>query len=97
MEANMARTWELMLPVYHGDVRLTLMNPHDLRRPGATVRIGPVTIGGGRPVAVQSMTNTDTADAASTARQTIDLAQAGSEMVRITVNTPEAAAAVPEI
>jgi (E)-4-hydroxy-3-methylbut-2-enyl-diphosphate synthase len=61
------------------------------------VRIGSVTIGGGRPVAVQSMTNTDTADARATAQQTIDLAQAGSELVRVTVNTPEAAQAVPEI
>src|SRR5690242_2601341 len=62
-----------------------------------TVRIGSVTIGGGRPVAVQSMTNTDTADAGATAAQTIALAEAGSELVRITVNTPEAAQAVPEI
>ena len=65
--------------------------------PSTTVRIGAVTIGGGRPVAVQSMTNTDTADARATAKQTIDLAEAGSELVRITVNTPEAAQAVPEI
>jgi len=61
------------------------------------VRIGSIAIGGDRPVAVQSMTNTDTADAEATARQTIELAQAGSELVRITVNTPEAAQAVPEI
>src|SRR3989441_7170953 len=61
------------------------------------VRIGSITIGGGRPVAVQSMTNTDTADARATAEQTVALAQAGSELVRITVNTPEAATAVPEI
>src|SRR5262245_15114605 len=61
------------------------------------VRIGSVAVGGGRPVAVQSMTNTDTADAEATARQLIDLARAGSELVRITVNTPEAAKAVPEI
>jgi (E)-4-hydroxy-3-methylbut-2-enyl-diphosphate synthase len=56
-----------------------------------------VQVGGGAPVVVQSMTMTDTADAASTARQVIELAEAGSEMVRITVNLPEAAAAVPEI
>lgn len=56
-----------------------------------------VTVGGGAPIVVQSMTMTDTADAASTARQCIELAQAGSEMVRVTVNVPEAAAAVPEI
>jgi (E)-4-hydroxy-3-methylbut-2-enyl-diphosphate synthase len=62
-----------------------------------SVRIGSVAIGGGRPVAVQSMTNTDTADAGATAAQTIALAEAGSELVRVTVNTPEAAQAVPEI
>ena len=61
------------------------------------VRVGPVTIGGEAPVAVQSMTNTDTADAVRTAAQVADLARAGSELVRITVNTEEAAAAVPEI
>ena len=56
-----------------------------------------VTIGGGAPVRVQSMTNTDTADPIGTAIQIKELAQAGSELVRITVNTPEAAAAVPAI
>src|SRR5215203_4670743 len=61
------------------------------------VRIGRVQVGGGAPVVVQSMTMTDTADAAATARQCIELAEAGSEMVRVTVNVPEAAAAVPEI
>jgi (E)-4-hydroxy-3-methylbut-2-enyl-diphosphate synthase len=61
------------------------------------VRVGDVLVGGGAPVVVQSMTNTDTADAAGTARQCVELAQAGSEMVRVTVNVPEAAAAVPEI
>src|SRR6058998_527608 len=61
------------------------------------VRVGALTVGGGAPIAVQSMTNTDTADAAATARQCIELAEAGSEMVRVTVNLPEAAAAVPEI
>src|SRR5687767_4598888 len=61
------------------------------------VRVGAVQVGGGAPVVVQSMTMTDTADAASTARQCIELAEAGSEMVRVTVNVPEAAAAVPEI
>src|SRR5678815_4238673 len=61
------------------------------------VRVGAVQIGGGAPVAVQSMTNTDTPDVAATAQQCIELAQAGSELVRITVNTPEAAAAVPAI
>jgi len=61
------------------------------------VRVGAVQVGGGAPVVVQSMTMTDTADAAATARQCVELAEAGSEMVRVTVNTPEAAAAVPEI
>jgi (E)-4-hydroxy-3-methylbut-2-enyl-diphosphate synthase len=61
------------------------------------VRVGPVQVGGGAPVVVQSMTMTDTADAAATATQCIELVEAGSEMVRVTVNLPEAAAAVPEI
>jgi (E)-4-hydroxy-3-methylbut-2-enyl-diphosphate synthase len=61
------------------------------------VRVGNVQVGGGAPVVVQSMTMTDTADAAATARQCIELAEAGSEMVRVTVNLPEAAEAVPEI
>jgi (E)-4-hydroxy-3-methylbut-2-enyl-diphosphate synthase len=61
------------------------------------VRVGAVQVGGGAPVVVQSMTMTDTADPESTARQCIELAEAGSEMVRVTVNLPEAAAAVPEI
>ena len=56
-----------------------------------------VTVGGGAPVVVQSMTNTDTKDAASTAQQVAELARAGSEIVRITVNNREAAAQVPEI
>src|SRR5438105_12267792 len=61
------------------------------------VKVGGVQVGGGAPVVVQSMTMTDTADAAATARQCIELAEAGSEMVRVTVNLPDAAAAVPEI
>jgi (E)-4-hydroxy-3-methylbut-2-enyl-diphosphate synthase len=61
------------------------------------VKVGPLTVGGGAPVAVQSMTMTDTADAVAPARQCIELAEAGSELVRVTVNLPEAAAAVPEI
>jgi (E)-4-hydroxy-3-methylbut-2-enyl-diphosphate synthase len=61
------------------------------------VRVGNVTVGGDAPVVVQSMTMTDTADAVSTAGQCLELWQAGSEMVRVTVNVPEAAAAVPEI
>ena len=67
------------------------------RRATRTVRIGSVAIGGGAPVVVQSMTNTDTADVAGTAKQVSELARAGSELVRVTVNTPEAAAAVPRI
>jgi (E)-4-hydroxy-3-methylbut-2-enyl-diphosphate synthase len=61
------------------------------------VRVGGVVVGGAAPVVVQSMTNTDTADALRTAIQVAELARAGSELVRITVNTEEAAAAVPEI
>ena len=61
------------------------------------VRVGAVTIGGGAPVVVQSMTNTDTAEVAATVEQVIELAGAGSELVRITVNTDEAARAVPTI
>src|SRR5215208_337060 len=63
----------------------------------AGVKVGAVQVGGGAPVVVQSMTMTDTADTAATARQCIELAEAGSEMVRVTVNVPEAAEAVPEI
>jgi len=61
------------------------------------VTVGPVTIGGDAPVVVQSMTNTETADVAGTARQVAELARAGSELVRITVNDDAAAAAVPRI
>jgi (E)-4-hydroxy-3-methylbut-2-enyl-diphosphate synthase len=67
------------------------------RRISVAVKVGDVVIGGGAPVVVQSMTNTDTADAAATAAQVADLARAGSELVRITVNTPEAAAQVAPI
>ncbi len=61
------------------------------------VKVGDVTVGGGAPIVVQSMTNTDTADVESTARQVAALARAGSEIVRITVDRDEAAAAVPHI
>src|SRR5713101_1022087 len=61
------------------------------------VKVGHVTVGGGAPIVVQSMTNTDTADIETTLQQTLELAEAGSEIVRWTVNVPEAAAAVPEI
>jgi (E)-4-hydroxy-3-methylbut-2-enyl-diphosphate synthase len=76
------------------------MSPSPLpieRRVTIPVRIGPVTVGGGAPVAVQSMTNTDTADIAATVRQVRELADAGSELVRITVNTESAARAVAPI
>src|SRR5438445_11890361 len=61
------------------------------------VRVGHALIGGGAPVLVQSMTNTDTADLQSTATQVVELARAGPEIVRVTVNTAEAAAQVPRI
>jgi (E)-4-hydroxy-3-methylbut-2-enyl-diphosphate synthase len=61
------------------------------------VKVGRVQVGGGAPIVVQSMTMTDTADARATAAQCVELAEAGAEMVRVTVNTPDAAAAVPEI
>ncbi|MBS0575747.1 MAG: flavodoxin-dependent (E)-4-hydroxy-3-methylbut-2-enyl-diphosphate synthase [Proteobacteria bacterium] len=67
------------------------------RRAARAVRVGKVTMGGDAPVVVQSMTNTDTADVAATTKQVAELWRAGSELVRITVNTPEAAAAVPRI
>lgn len=67
------------------------------RRKTVAVKIGSVTVGGGAPVVVQSMTNTDTADPVRTAIQVAELARAGSEIVRLTVNTEDAAAAVPEI
>jgi (E)-4-hydroxy-3-methylbut-2-enyl-diphosphate synthase len=67
------------------------------RRHSVAVRIGAVVVGGGEPIVVQSMTNTDTADVESTTLQVHALAVAGSELVRITVNTDEAAAAVPRI
>lgn len=73
------------------------MNQAAPRRTTPTVRIGKVLIGSEHPIVVQSMTNTDTADVKSTALQIAELARAGSEIVRITVNTLEAAQAVPEI
>jgi (E)-4-hydroxy-3-methylbut-2-enyl-diphosphate synthase len=67
------------------------------RRPSVGVTIGKVTVGGGAPIVVQSMTNTDTEDAVGTAKQIAELARAGSELVRLTVNTPAAATAVAHI
>ncbi|NLG69468.1 MAG: flavodoxin-dependent (E)-4-hydroxy-3-methylbut-2-enyl-diphosphate synthase, partial [Firmicutes bacterium] len=67
------------------------------RRRSVPVDVGGVVIGGGRPVVVQSMTNTETADVEATVRQIVELADAGSELGRITVNHDEAARAVPRI
>jgi (E)-4-hydroxy-3-methylbut-2-enyl-diphosphate synthase len=67
------------------------------RHPTTAVQVGPVQIGGGAPLVVQSMTNTDTADIAASVRQIAELARAGSELVRLTVNNEEAARAVPAI
>src|SRR5688500_7445019 len=71
--------------------------PPTIRRSTVTVRVGGVPVGSGHPIVVQSMTNTDTADVESTVRQVAELARAGSELVRITVNNEDAAAAVPHI
>jgi (E)-4-hydroxy-3-methylbut-2-enyl-diphosphate synthase len=71
--------------------------PPITRRQTVTASIGGVPIGSGHPIVVQSMTNTDTADVSSTVAQVADLARAGSELVRVTVNNEESAAAVPEI
>ncbi|EQD60118.1 4-hydroxy-3-methylbut-2-en-1-yl diphosphate synthase, bacterial-type, partial [mine drainage metagenome] len=71
--------------------------PLTQRRASVPVRVGRVTVGGGAPIVVQSMTNTDTADVEATVEQVKELARAGSEVVRITVNEKEAAGAVPRI
>jgi (E)-4-hydroxy-3-methylbut-2-enyl-diphosphate synthase len=71
--------------------------PFSPRRPTPTVLVGPVPVGSCHPVVVQSMTNTDTADVAATVEQVTALAEAGSELVRVTVNNDAAAAAVPAI
>src|SRR5258706_15915118 len=68
-----------------------------LRRPTPTVLIGSVPVGSRHPIVVQAMTNTDTADVMATVAQAAALAEAGSELVRVTVNNEEAAAAVPRI
>src|SRR6201989_99145 len=67
------------------------------RRKSVAVDVGGVKLGSNHPIVVQSMTNTDTADVAGTVNQTMALARAGSELVRVTVNTDEAARAVPKI
>jgi (E)-4-hydroxy-3-methylbut-2-enyl-diphosphate synthase len=71
--------------------------PAATRRKSVAVDIDGIKVGGGHPIVVQSMTNTDTADTASTVNQVMDLARAGSEIVRVTVNTDDAAKAVPKI
>jgi (E)-4-hydroxy-3-methylbut-2-enyl-diphosphate synthase len=71
--------------------------PATKRRKSVVVNVGGVNVGGENPVVVQSMTNTDTADTAATVNQVMDLARAGSELVRVTVNTDDAAKAVPRI
>lgn len=76
---------------------MTVQSPNAYRRITRSVKIGPLLIGGGAPIVVQSMTNTDTADIAATVAQVQALAKAGSELVRITVNSPEAAASVAAI
>jgi len=79
------------------------MNPHTsiaaplARRDSLRATVGGVAVGGGAPVVVQSMTNTDTADIAGSVKQVAELARAGSEIVRLTVNNPESAAAIPRI
>src|SRR5256886_2759445 len=84
-----------MCGCYHGQLtaHMNLVRLHKT----IGVKVGDVQVGGGAPIVVQSMTMTDTADARATAAQCVELAEAGSEMVRVTVNLPEAAAAVPEI
>ena len=84
------------LPPCHADPVVPAYGPQPRRAPHQ-VRIGGVALGGQAPVVVQSMTNTDTADVAATTRQIADLWRAGSELVRVTVNNPESAAAVPRI
>jgi (E)-4-hydroxy-3-methylbut-2-enyl-diphosphate synthase len=83
-----------MLNQISGFDAAALLHP---RRKTYGVKVGHVQVGGGAPIVVQSMTNTDTADVQSTYQQTVELAEAGSEIVRWTVNVPEAAAAVPAI
>ena len=88
------------VPVFGQGKRVKRMVPtHSClpRRSCVAVRVGSITVGGGAPIVVQAMTNTDTADVAATVAQVAELARAGSELVRVTVNTEAAAAAVPAI
>src|SRR5208283_3271852 len=86
-----------VLPLLCRPWRLSQFMPVKPRRKSVPVRVGDVVVGGSAPIVVQSMTNTDTADTASTVNQVMALANAGSELVRVTVNTDEAARAVPKI
>ena len=102
-----AKRLPALIPVAALDRSMSLMSsspeaviPESLAGPAPRhrtvgVRVGSVMVGGGAPIVVQSMTNTDTADVESTVSQIKSLARAGSELVRVTVNTDEAAAAVP--
>src|SRR5690242_7217162 len=82
----------------YGSVDMTFLTQAPIiRRRSSAVLVGGIRIGGGAPIVVQSMTNTDTADVEATVAQVRALAAAGSELVRISVNTAEAAAAVPLI
>ena len=73
-----------------------MLKAEGIRRHSRVASIGGIAVGGGAPVVVQSMTNTDTADAQATVEQVAALARAGSELVRITVNSPEAASPVAQ-
>ena len=94
MEAGGLLKWMDMLNQIAGFDASGLRHP---RKKTYGVKVGHVQVGGGAPIVVQSMTNTDTGDVKTTLQQTLELAEAGSEIVRWTVNVPEAAAAVPEI
>src|SRR5690242_5416799 len=89
-----------MIPVRTGIIYAPMNSSPNLlakRRHSVPAMVGTVQVGGDAPIVVQSMTNTDTADVTATTQQVAELARAGSELVRITVNTDEAAAAVPHI
>src|SRR5438445_7585586 len=87
---------QVIKPRYNGSSGRAVMAVAK-RRHSVVVNVSGVKVGGRNPIVVQSMTNTDTADVASTVNQTMALARAGSELVRVTVNTDEAARAVPKI
>src|SRR5688572_1030238 len=96
LSVNMHRSGQgISFQVHHTQAQLPTATV--TRRQTATAIVGGVPVGSAHPIVVQSMTNTDTADAADTALQVADLARAGSQLVRVTVNNDEAARAVPEI